>query len=70
MIADKNSPLMFNVKRLAEKLALSPSSVRRLSEKGKMPPPIGLGKSKRWIAVEIESWIDQGCPTVRNWRKP
>ena len=37
--------------------------VRRLSEAGRMPPPVKLGASLRWRRTELVSWIAAGCPS-------
>lgn len=43
-------------------LACSPRTVARLSNAGRMPPPIKLGSLTRWSRRELDAWIARGCP--------
>lgn len=57
---------LLDVFAVAEMLGCSQRHVYRLSDAGKMPPPVKLGSLVRWSAFAIREWIDQGCPAVRN----
>ena len=64
-ISEGGFSILIGVDALAELLNVSPSTVRRLVDSGKMPQPIRLGKAVRWQRVEIENWIREGCPACR-----
>lgn len=36
--------------------------IYRLSDAGRMPCPIKLGRLVRWRRSELVDWIDHGCP--------
>lgn len=42
--------------------------VIRLSDAGRMPPPIKLGALLRWRKADILEWISAGCPPTRPTR--
>ena len=50
---------------VADKCACSPRHVYRLADAGRMPAPIKLGTLVRWDLEEIDRWIADGCPSVR-----
>jgi predicted DNA-binding transcriptional regulator AlpA len=54
------------VNAVAAKCDCSTRTVYRLSDAGRMPPPIKLGSLVRWDLDEIDEWIAAGCPAVRN----
>lgn len=43
----------------------SPRHVFRLSDSGRMPPPLRLGALVRWRRTEVMDWIAAGCPPLR-----
>jgi excisionase family DNA binding protein len=55
---------LLDVRRVAGLLGCSPRHVFRLTDSGKIPAPVRLGNLVRWSAVEIEQWINDGCPEV------
>lgn len=57
---------LLDVQTVAEMLGCSARHVYRLSDAGKMPAPIKLGALVRWNRTAVESWIEQGCPAIRN----
>jgi len=59
--------LAVNVTQLAEMLSVSSRSIWRLSDSGKLPKPVRLGRSVRWNRREIEEWVEAGCPSRRQW---
>jgi excisionase family DNA binding protein len=63
--ADASAKLL-DVRAVAEMLDCSQRHVYRLSDAGRMPAPIKLGALVRWNRAAVESWIDQGAPSVRN----
>ena len=58
------------VNAVAAKCDCSTRTVYRLSDAGRMPPPIKLGSLVRWDLDEIDEWIQAGCPAVRNVKGP
>jgi len=63
---DRQRGAMLDVHGVAGMLACSPQHVRRLADAGRMPYPKKLGALIRWSRAEIENWIANGCPAVRN----
>ncbi|NLE57438.1 MAG: helix-turn-helix domain-containing protein [Planctomycetes bacterium] len=55
------------IKEVADLLAVSPRHVFALERAGKLPPPVRLGRSKRWSAETIQRWIEAGCPSRDEW---
>ena len=60
---------LLDVHEVAELLGCSTRHVYRLSDAGKMPAPVKLGACVRWNRSAIESWIEEGCPIVRNFKR-
>ena len=63
------APALLDVQAVAEMLGCSARHVYRLSDAGRMPPPVKLGALVRWSAGAIREWIDAGCPSVRRAAK-
>ncbi len=59
---------LLDVATVAEMLGCSQRHVYRLSDAGRMPAPVKLGALVRWNRAAVESWIDQGCPSVRSMK--
>lgn len=59
------TPLLIGADELAALLRISTRSLWRLLSAGRLPKPIRLGRSVRWRRVEVEIWINCGCPAVR-----
>jgi len=56
---------LLDVQAVAELLNCSERTVYRLSDSGRMPRPVKLGRLIRWPYAEICEWIAAGCPRVR-----
>jgi len=56
---------LHDVQAVAELLDCSTRHVYRLSDAGRMPPPVKLGTLVRWSRTSIEEWIAAGCPSCR-----
>jgi excisionase family DNA binding protein len=56
---------LLNVQGVAAMLNCSPRHVYRLSDAGRMPPPVRLGSLVRWKRADIEAWLAAGCKPVR-----
>jgi len=58
-----SEPVLLTVKEVAEMLGLSERTVYRLTDMGKMPRPVKIGAAVRWRRSELDTWIEDGCPT-------
>jgi len=56
--------ILIDVRAVAAILGCSPRHVYRLSDSGRMPRPLRLGGLVRWNLLDIEKWIDSGCPQI------
>jgi predicted DNA-binding transcriptional regulator AlpA len=61
------TPLCVDADGLAILLGISPRSVYRLNDAGRIPAPIDLGSSRRWFVEEILAWLRAGSPRRRQW---
>ncbi len=61
-LAEAPAPALLDVRGVARLLACSPRHVYRLSDAGRMPPPVRLGSLVRWVRQAIEHWLAEGCP--------
>jgi excisionase family DNA binding protein len=69
-IQDGRGRPMLSVDDVAEiYLNCSARHVRRLADAGRMPKPIKLGSLVRFLRTDVEQWIADGCPNVRNAAK-
>lgn len=59
--------LAVDAKRLAELLAVSLRTVRRLDSAGKLPRPVRIGGAVRWRLDEITAWLAADCPHRNRW---
>ncbi|TWT92176.1 helix-turn-helix transcriptional regulator [Neorhodopirellula pilleata] len=66
-IQDGRGRAMLSVDDVAELyLNCSGRHVRRLVDAGRMPKPIRLGSLVRFLRSDIEQWLADGCPNIRN----
>jgi excisionase family DNA binding protein len=59
------TPVLLDVRAVAELLGCSDRHVYRLADSGRMPKPRKLGALCRWSRTEIDHWIADGCPIVQ-----
>lgn len=59
---------LLDVNAVAGMLACSTRHVYRLADAGRMPRPVKLGQLVRWSRAQLETWISDGCPSVRSVR--
>ena len=52
---------LLTVKEVASRLKISPRQVWKLRAAGKIPGPVNLSRSVRWLASDIDEWIRLGC---------
>jgi predicted DNA-binding transcriptional regulator AlpA len=58
---------LLSAKALGEMLSLSKRQIFRLNCCHKLPAPIRIGGSVRWVNSTIENWINMGCPDRREF---
>ena len=63
----KDGALALSAGEFAEKLGVSERHIWRLHVIGKLPKPIRLGKSVRWLVSEINRWLEAGAPDRKTW---
>ena len=66
--ATDGKSLLLRVSEVAQLLGISERSVWRMQSAGKLPAAVRLAGSIRWRRVEIEAWVDAGCPAINNPR--
>ncbi len=54
---------------LAKLLAVSQRHVNALNASGRLPRPIRLVRSVRWLVTELEAWLEAGAPSREEWEK-
>lgn len=52
---------------LARRIGVSMRHVRRMDSMGKIPKPVRIGNSVRWIVSEIEAWLQAVAPDRQSW---
>ena len=55
-------PAALSAETLAKILQVSIRHLRRLNATGRLPRPVRLGHSVRWLSTEIEAWLEAGAP--------
>lgn len=59
---------LLDIQAVAIMVGVSTRSIWRLSDAGKMPAPVKLGRIVRWSRKKLTQWIDDDCPTTRAMR--
>ena len=59
--------ILLTATTLGEMLSLSKRQIFRLNSSGKIPAPVRVGGSVRWIESEISAWIRTGAPDRKTW---
>ena len=54
---------------LARLLGISLRHVWGLNSSGRLPRPIRLGRSVRWVRAELEAWLAAGGPRRDEWER-
>lgn len=65
---DKNknqSCILVSCKTLAKMLSISPRTAWRLLSAGKLPKPVSLGGSKRFLMSDIELFLECDCDMAK-----
>ena len=63
----ETTPLVVSARELARLLGVSIRQIWRLNSSGKLPKPMRLGGSVRWLRKEIEAFVEAGCPDRQRW---
>jgi len=65
----KRNCQLLSAKELAKVLSLSKRQIFRLNSCHKIPAPIRIGGSIRWVEQEISAWINSNpsCPDRETW---
>jgi predicted DNA-binding transcriptional regulator AlpA len=54
--------LLWTMPTLSKRIGLSRSNIYQQIQCGKFPEPVKIGRSSRWLAAEIEAWVNaQAC---------
>ena len=56
-------------KELTKILGLGKTKIDTMRAEGHMPEPVKIGRAVRWRRSEIERWINDGCPTLHEWKE-
>ena len=48
--------------QMIELLGVSSRTLWRLRSKGAIPQPVKYGGNVRWRGVDVQRWLDEGCP--------
>ena len=67
----KQNCVAVSCKTLAKMLSISPRTAWRLLSAGKLPKPVSLGGSKRFLMSDIELFLECGCDmtTFKAWKE-
>ena len=66
---DRTKVTVESAKSLGLRLGLSKRQIFRLKSSGKLPAPVKIGGSIRWVSTEIERWILAGAPDRKTWEQ-
>ena len=58
-------PALLDVRSVTAMLGCSSRHIYRLSDAGRMPPPVRIGALVRWRRSDIDAWLGEGCKPVR-----
>jgi predicted DNA-binding transcriptional regulator AlpA len=59
--------LAVDARQLGAMLGLSVRTIRTMDAGGKLPRPIRLNGSVRWVVTEIQAWLLAGAPSRPDW---
>jgi predicted DNA-binding transcriptional regulator AlpA len=62
MAEQRTAERLLTAKAVGEMLSLSKRQIFRLNSCGRIPRPLRIGGSVRWVNSTIRSWIALGCP--------
>ncbi|MCP4640084.1 MAG: helix-turn-helix domain-containing protein [bacterium] len=56
---------LLDVNQVSQLMNCSVRTIRRWSDTGRMPRPVRIGGLVRWARADLERWVADGCPPVR-----
>ena len=59
-------PSLPSARDLAKILGVTISTIRRFDSNCIIPAPVRFGGSTRWRPEDIQKWIDDGCPGLKD----
>lgn len=68
MNRESEGHVLVSANQVAGLLQISPRTIWRLVNSGKLISPIRLGHSVRWRKEELLKWVEAGCPTAEIWK--
>ena len=57
-----SAPVLVKDHEVARMLDVSKRTVWRMVSAGQIPLPVRLGGNTRWRLLDIQNWIERGCP--------
>lgn len=64
---EKQEVLLLSASQAASLCGVSVRQWWRLDSMGKVPTHIRIGNTKRWRRIELQKWINAGCPSREEW---
>jgi prophage regulatory protein len=55
--SEVNHTLLWTLPTLRKQIGMSRSSIYQQIQAGVFPQPVKLGRSSRWLAAEIQAWV-------------
>lgn len=52
---------------VADILGVSPDQVTEMTRTGKLPRPLVIGKTHKWLLSELKLWLEHGAPVTNKW---
>ena len=61
-------PQLLRARELAAILHVSQRHVWRMKAAAKLPKAVEIGDCVRWIQSDVETWLELGCPSQRQFK--
>lgn len=61
--------LAVDAAEVAKLLQVSLRHVNALNASGRLPRPLRLGRSVRWLRSDLEAWLEAGAPSRETWEQ-
>jgi len=61
--------VLVDAKGAGELLRVWPSQIQNFRKLGRLPLPIRLESSVRWIVEELRAWAEAACPSCQEWER-
>lgn len=62
-----SAPLLLTAAEAAALCHVSLRTWRAWDARGKIPPPVRIGRSVFWRPKELAAWVEEGCPDREMW---